>query len=59
MKNIAVIRKKKNIQQKELAEMVGVGNDWICDIENGKGNPSIELLYKIAKSLKCEVKDLF
>ena len=59
MKNIAVIRKKKNLQQKELAEKVGIGNDWLCDIENGKGNPSIDLLTKLAKALDCEVRDFF
>lgn len=59
MKKIAVIRKMKNMQQKELAEIVGIGNDWLCDIEKGKGKPSIDLLYKIANALKCDVKDFF
>lgn len=57
--NIANIRKKKNLQQKELAEIVGIGNDWLCDIENGKGKPSLDLLYKLAAALKCEVRDFF
>lgn len=59
MLKIAAMRKKKKMQQKELAELVGIGNDWLCDIERGKGRPSIKLLYKIAKVLNCEVKDLF
>lgn len=59
MKKIAVIRKEKKLQQKELAEIVGIGNDWLCDIEKGKGKPSVDLLYKIANALKCDVKDFF
>lgn len=59
MEKIAAIRKQKNIQQKELAELVGIGNDWLCDIEKGKGIPSVALLQKIAKALGCELKDLF
>lgn len=60
MKNkIAVIRKQKGFSQKQLADMVGIGNDWLCDIEKGKGTPSIQLLNKIAETLKCKVSDIF
>lgn len=60
MKNkIAVIRKQKGFSQKQLADMVGIGNDWLCDIEKGKGTPSIQLLNKIAGTLKCKVSDIF
>lgn len=56
---IAVIRKQKGFSQKQLADMVGIGNDWLCDIEKGKGTPSIQLLNKIAGTLKCKVSDIF
>lgn len=57
--NIAVIRKNKGISQKELAEMVGIGNDWLCDIEKDKGTPSLELIEKIAEKLNVGMKDIF
>lgn len=57
--NIAAIREKRNLQQKELAEMVGIGNDWLCDIEKGRGKPSMILLEKLALALKCQVRDFF
>ncbi|WP_423408055.1 helix-turn-helix domain-containing protein [Heyndrickxia sp. MSNUG] len=57
--NIAAIRQQKNLQQKELAEIVGIGNDWLCDIEKGKGKPSMDLLEKLANALKCEIRDFF
>lgn len=56
---IAIIRKQKGFTQKQLADMVGIGNDWLCDIEKGKGTPSIHLLNKIAVTLKCKVTDIF
>lgn len=57
--NIAKIRKQRGLTQKDLAEMVDVGNDWICDIEKGNGNPSFELLKKIAEKLNVSLKDIF
>lgn len=59
MYKIAAMRKKKNMQQKELAEMVGIGNEWLCNVEKGKRRPSMTLLYKIAEALDCDIKDLF
>lgn len=57
--NIAAIRKSKSISQKELAEMLGIGNDWLCDIEKGKGTPSLALAKNIADKLKVKMSDIF
>jgi DNA-binding XRE family transcriptional regulator len=57
--NIAAIRKNKGISQKELAEQVGIGNDWLCDIEKGKGTPSLALAKTIAEKLGVSMKDIF
>lgn len=57
--NIAKIRKQRGITQKELAEMVGVGNDWICDIEKGNGKPSMKVLEKIAEQLNVSLSEIF
>jgi putative transcriptional regulator len=57
--NIAVLRKKKKISQKELAEKVGIGNDWLCDIEKGKGTPSLELVKNLADALEVRISDIF
>ena len=42
-------RKALNIQQAELAEMVGVRRETIGKLENGKYNPSLKLAMDIAK----------
>lgn len=59
IKNIADIRKAKNMQQKELAEKAGVDLYWINKIENGKGTPSLAVLEKIANALGVSVKEFF
>jgi putative transcriptional regulator len=57
--NIAVIRKKKGISQKELAKSVGVTNWWLNHIESGKRNPSLVLAKNIAEKLNVSIKDIF
>lgn len=52
-------RKKKNLTQEKLAEMVKVTPKYIQYIESGKRLPRIKLLSKIAKALDIKVKDLF
>jgi putative transcriptional regulator len=57
--NIASIRKCKGMSQKELAEKLGIGNDWLCDIEKGKGTPSLALAKNIADKLGVTISDIF
>ena len=51
-------RKYLGITQKELSEIVGIGLRSLVDIENGKGNPTLDQLQKINDSigLKLEIK---
>ena len=42
-------RKELNMQQAELAELVGVRRETIGKLENGKYNPSLKLAMDIAK----------
>ena len=37
------LRKERNMQQSELAELVGVRRETIGNLENGKYNPSLKL----------------
>lgn len=52
-------RKAMNIQQAELAEMVGVRRETIGKLENGKYNPSLKLAMDIAKVFGKTVEDVF
>jgi len=49
---IEYYRKKLNMTQEELAEVVGVSRQTIISLEQGRYNPSLELAYRITKALK-------
>ena len=52
-------RKAMNLQQAELAEMVGARRETIGKLENGKYNPSLKLAMDIAKVFGKPVEDVF
>ena len=53
------LRRKANLTQQELSEKAEVSRKSINAIENGIYVPSTVLALKIAKTLRCEVEDLF
>ena len=52
-------RKAMNIQQSELAEIVGVRRETIGKLENGRYNPSLKLAMDIAKVFGKSVEEVF
>ena len=52
-------RREMNLQQAELAEMVGVRRETIGKLENGKYNPSLKLAMDIAKVFGKSVEEVF
>ena len=52
-------RREMNLQQAELAEMVGVRRETIGKLENGKYNPSLKLAMDIAKVFGKTVEEVF
>lgn len=54
-KTIKDRRKFLKISQMELADIVDVGLRSLVDIENGKGNPTIEQLNKILEALGLKI----
>lgn len=58
-KNLRIIRESKGIGVNELARRSGVNASYISSIENGKkGNPSKDILNKIADALEIPVEEL-
>jgi len=53
------LTRKAGLTQKELSESAGVSRKSINAIENGIYIPSTLLALKIAKTLKCNVEDIF
>ncbi len=56
---IKELRARYDLSQEELAKKVGASRQTILYIESGKYNPSLLLVLKICKVLKCRVEDLF
>jgi len=56
--NIRKYRKKKNLTQKELGDIVKISNTYLSDMEIGRTNPSIKTLKRIAKGLEISYVDL-
>lgn len=49
-------RKKKNITQKELADITGITQADISRIETGNSNPSIQTLQRLAAGLGMRIR---
>ncbi|WP_315117760.1 helix-turn-helix transcriptional regulator [uncultured Clostridium sp.] len=57
-KNIKNYRKEKIMTQKELAEKANISRSYLADVENGRYNPSLDVLNSIANSLGVKTSDL-
>ena len=57
--NICVLRERQNLDQEELAEMIGMSRSYLSRIENGWNNASIDIYIKIADGLDAPLPDLF
>lgn len=52
--NIKERREQLGISQKELAIKCGITQSFLCDIEQGRTKPSIDVSIKIADTLKLK-----
>ena len=59
LNNLEEIRKAAGLTQQELSESAEVSRKRINAIENGVYVPSTVLALKIAKTLNCNIEDLF
>jgi transcriptional regulator with XRE-family HTH domain len=51
-------RRKAHLSQEQLAEKADLTRNYIGDIERAEKKITLETLAKIAKALKCRVRDL-
>lgn len=51
-------RQRRKLTQQALADKVGIRQETIARLETGKRQPSMDLLYRLAKALKVKVGDL-
>jgi len=52
---IASIRRRKRIEQKNLAQQLGIGVTYLSQVENNRKKPSLKLLKSIAAELGVPV----
>lgn len=55
---IRKFRRLKKITQKNLASKIGISQNFLSEIENGKYDMKLSLLYKIGEGLGVCPKDL-
>jgi len=56
---IRVLRRQRGLSQEKLAEMIKMDFTSVNELENGKRNPSLKTIHKIARALKVPVENLF
>ena len=57
-KNIATLRKEKNLTQEDLCGLAQIDRSYLSEIENGKMNVTIKSLVTISSALECRLRDL-
>lgn len=51
-------REAMNLSQEKFAHKADIHRTYLVGIESGARNPSLTMVYKIARALKIEAKDL-
>ena len=58
-KEIARIRKERDLSQDDLVVNCNIDRSYLAEIEEGKTNPSLKVLCKIANGLNIQLYQLF
>lgn len=58
-RNVKALREAQGLSLRRFALMVGMDYTYLCEIETGKANPTIDVLAKIAAGLEIEPEALF
>ena len=56
---IRILRAEANMNQEELAFLVGVRRETIVHLENNKYLPSLRLAYDVAKAFQKSIEEVF
>lgn len=57
-KNLKRIRTTKGISQGEIGRILEVDKSFVSNIENGKTNPTLATIAKIAKAIGVSISEL-
>jgi len=56
---ISYLRKERHLSQLSLAMESLISPTYLCDLEAGRRNPSLQILARIAKGLDVSLEELF
>lgn len=57
--NLKRLRKARKMSQQELADRSNIHRNYVISLEKGRQNPSLLVLFGLAKALKVTVKALY
>ena len=57
-KNVKIERIKKDLTQEQFAEIMGVSQNYVANIECGKANMSLAKVLELANFLNIEIEKL-
>lgn len=57
-KNLKKVRNELGISQEKLAELSGLDRTYVSVLERGKKNPSLRIIFQLAKGLNIKPKVL-
>ena len=57
-RNLKRIRIKEGVSQEYIAHALGIDRAFISNIENGKTNPTLATIARLAKVIKVSVSEL-
>jgi transcriptional regulator with XRE-family HTH domain len=52
------LRKARGMSQVELGDLANVNDKYLGEVERGVGNPSLDVLHKLAKALEVDIATL-
>lgn len=56
---VKFLRKQKHWSQEDLALESNINKNYICDLENGRRNPSLDILERLADAFGITLQELF
>lgn len=56
---VRTLREQAEYSQESFADAIGVHRTYMGTLERGKGNPSLDVIAKIARGLGISLADLF
>ena len=55
---VRIRRRATGLSQEEFAEKVDCHRNFVGRIERGEQNPTVDTLVRIARALRCKVRDI-